>query len=142
VRVCLLIYPISFAISLIGLYAYYQSGVATAATLVWATFIVMMIVKGASYAVNNPVKEMMYIPTSKDAKFKAKGIIDMIGGRTAKATGAQIGGALNVKGDAAASIHNLMLYGSLIILGIIGVWIMAAIYVGNKNQKLVKNGEI
>lgn len=142
VRVCLLIYPISFALALVGLFVYYKSGVATPLSLVWATFIVMMIVKGASYAVNNPVKEMMYIPTSKDAKFKAKGIIDMVGGRTAKATGAQIGGALNVKGNAAASIENLMLYGSLISLGIIGIWIMAAIYVGNKNQKLVKNGEI
>lgn len=142
VRVCLLIYPVTFAIALIALYAYYQSGIATPATLIWATFGVMMLVKGASYAVNNPVKEMMYIPTSKDAKFKSKGIIDMLGGRTAKATGAQIGGFLNVKGNAVASIQNLMLYGSAISLGIIGVWILAAIYVGNKNQKLIKSGEI
>ncbi|MBP9764852.1 hypothetical protein KBD08_00765 [Candidatus Babeliales bacterium] len=142
VRICLLIYPISFAISLVALYMYYQSGMATSTSLVWATFGVMMIVKGASYAVNNPVKEMMYIPTSKDAKFKTKGIIDMLGGRSAKGTGAQVTDYLNVPGNAVASIQNLMLYGSLISLGVIGVWIMAAIYVGNKNQKLVKSGEI
>lgn len=142
VRTCLQIYPVSCAISIIALYAYYQSGLATAMSLFWATFGVMMVVKGVSYAVNNPVKEMMYIPTSKDAKFKAKGIIDMLGGRSAKATGAQIGGFLNVKGDALASIQSLMLYGSLISLGIIGVWILAALYVGTQNQKLVKSGEI
>lgn len=142
VRVCLQLYPVSCAIAIIALYAFYQSGLTSALTLFWATFGVMMIVKGVSYAVNNPVKDMMYIPTSKDAKFKAKGIIDMLGGRSAKATGAQIGGALNVKGNALASIHNLMLYGSLISLGIIGVWILAAFYVGSRNQKLVKNGEI
>lgn len=141
VRICLLIYPISCAISTICLYMYYQSGMSTAASLFWATFGVMMVVKGVSYAVNNPVKEMMYIPTSKDAKFKTKGIIDMLGGRSAKAAGANISGGLNVPGNAVASIHSLMLYGSLIGLGIIGVWIMAALYVGNKNQKLVKSGE-
>lgn len=142
VRVCLQIYPITCAIAIIALYGFYQSGLTSALTLFWATFGVMMIVKGVSYAVNNPVKEMMYIPTSKDAKFKAKGIIDMLGGRSAKATGAQIGGFLNVKNNPIASIHNLMLYGSLISLGIIGAWILAAFYVGTKNQKLIKNGEI
>ena len=50
----------------------------------WATFAAMMIITATSYAVNNPVKEMMYIPTSKDAKFKAKGLVDMIGGRGGK----------------------------------------------------------
>ncbi|HSW76315.1 MAG TPA: Npt1/Npt2 family nucleotide transporter [Candidatus Saccharimonadales bacterium] len=142
VRICLQIYPVSCAVSLVALYAYYQSGLSSAASLFWATFGVMMVVKGVSYAVNNPVKEMMYIPTSKDAKFKAKGIIDMLGGRSAKGAGAQIGGFLNVQGNPLASIQNLMLYGSLISLGIIGVWILAALYVGNKNQKLVKSGEI
>lgn len=141
VRVCLQLYPVSCAISLISLYIYYQSGYSSPLTLFWATFSAMMIVKGVSYAVNNPVKEMMYIPTSKDAKFKAKGIIDMLGGRSAKATGAQLGGMLNVKGNPLASIQNLMVYGSLISLGIIGVWILAAFYVGNQNQKLVKSGE-
>jgi len=142
VRVCLQLYPVSCAIAIIALFVFYQSGLTSALTLFWATFGVMMIVKGVSYAVNNPVKDMMYIPTSKDAKFKAKGIIDMLGGRSAKATGAQIGGFLNVKGNALASIQNLMLYGSLISLGIIGVWILAAFYVGSRNQKLVKSGEI
>lgn len=142
IRICLLVYPASFAFMLSCLYLYYQTGAFTPLTLLWASFAVMIVVKGASYAVNNPIKEMMYIPTSKDAKFKAKGIVDSFGGRTAKATGAKIGGMLNVKGNPAASIHNLMLYGTLIGLGIIGVWILAALYVGTKNQKLVKNGEI
>ena len=142
IRVCLLIYPISFAVMLVGLYIYYVSGMSTPFLLAWAAFSVMLVVKAASYAVNNPIKEMMYIPTSKDAKFKAKGIIDMLGGRSAKATGAGIAGKLNIKGNPALSIHNLFFYGSLISLGVIGAWIIAALYVGNKNQKLVKNGEI
>jgi AAA family ATP:ADP antiporter len=142
IRVCLLVYPASFAIMLTGLYIYYQSGLSTPIMLAWAAFSVMLVVKAASYAVNNPIKDMMYIPTSKDAKFKAKGIVDMLGGRSAKATGATISGSLNVPGNPAASMHNLFLYGSLVGLGVIGVWIAAALYVGRKNQSLVKNNEI
>lgn len=142
IRVCLLIYPASFAFMLTGLYLYYQSGLSTPTLLAWAAFSVMLIVKAASYAVNNPIKDMMYIPTSKDAKFKVKGIIDMLGGRSAKGTGAAIAGKFNVAGNPAASMHNLFLYGSLVGLGIIGVWIAAALYVDRKNQSLVKNNEI
>lgn len=141
IRICLLVYPVSFAVSLIALYGYFMHSPSTL-SLLWATFAVMLIVKAASYAVNNPVKEMMYIPTSKDAKFKAKGIVDMLGNRSAKMTGSQFNSALNVPGNAIASIHNLMLYGSLISLGFIGVWLVAAIFVGNKNKQLVESGEI
>lgn len=140
-RICLLLYPISFACALFALYGYYIH-TPSAINLLWATFGVMLIVKAASYAVNNPVKEMMYIPTSKDAKFKTKSIIDMFGSRSAKMSGAQISGVLNVPNNIPASIHNLMLYGSLISLGIIGIWMIAALYVGTKNKQLVDNNEI
>ena len=109
---------------------------ASPAQLAWAAFAVMIVVKGASYAVNNPIKEMMYIPTSKDTKFKAKGIIDMLGGRSAKAGGAAISDALK------SSMDNLFMYGSLIGLGIIGFWMMAALYVGKKNKQLIDSGKI
>lgn len=141
VRICLLIYPAFFAVSLISLYFYYLQG-PIALHLLWATFAVMLIVKACSYAVNNPVKEMMYIPTNKDVKFKTKSIIDMFGSRSAKMSGARIGGFLNVENNVPLSIHNLMLYGSLISLGIIGIWIIAAIYVGNKNKYLIDNNKI
>lgn len=140
-RICLLIYPVSFACALFALYGYYLHA-PSALYLLWATFGVMLIVKAASYAVNNPVKEMMYIPTSKNAKFKTKSIIDMFGSRSAKMSGAQIGGAMNVLNNPAASIHNLMLYGSLISLGIIGIWSLAAIYVGLQNKKLLDSNTI
>jgi len=140
-RVCLLIYPVVFSISLIGLYVFYKTNPSSIA-LLWATFIAMCIVAAASYAVNNPTKEMMYIPTSKDAKFKAKGIVDMIGSRTAKSGGSMITGSLNVPQNPAASIANLMAYGTLLSIGVIGVWILAAIYVGNKNAELTRNNQI
>lgn len=140
-RFCLLLYPIMFGTSLIGLYFFYTTG-PSAEALLWATFGVMMLVTATSYAVNNPTKEMMYIPTSKDAKFKVKGLTDMFGSRSAKMSGAKIGGALNVPGDAIKSIGRLMGIGTLISLGFIGAWLLAAIYVGHKNAQLVRDGEI
>lgn len=135
-KFCLLVYPICFAISLSALYAFYQYGHPTPSHLLWTTFGVMMIVKGLSYAVNNPTKEMMYIPTSKDVKFKTKGWIDMFGGRTAKMGGAQITDALK------ENMHVLMTYGTIFGLGIIGFWIVIALYVGTTFNKLTKENKI
>ena len=140
-RFCLILYPVMFGSSMIGLYLFYLTG-PTPETLLWATFGVMMLVTATSYAVNNPVKEMMYIPTSKDAKFKVKGLTDMFWSRSAKMSGMQVGGALNVPGDAMGSISRLMGYGTLISLGFIGVWLAVAIYVGQKNAQLTRDGQI
>lgn len=135
-KFCLLLYPAGLGIALAGLYAYYLSS-PNPSQLLWAISIVVIFGKGLSYAVNNPAKEMMYIPTSKDAKFKAKGWIDMFGGRSAKAGGSIITDAL--KHDAAT----LMGMGTLISLGLIGLlWLPAAMYVGNKNEQLIKDNEI
>ena len=140
-RFCLLFSPVVYGGSLIVLYFYYQSSPAPM-DLLNATLYVMIALTAISYAVNNPTKEMMYIPTSKDAKFKAKGLIDMFGSRSAKGTGAAVGGALNVKGDALMSIANLMTYGTLFSVGIVAAWMVAAIFVGLKNSQLIKDGEI
>lgn len=140
IRFCLLLYPIIFAACLIILFAYYKTS-PSAVNLLWATFTAMMVITATSYAVNNPTKEMMYIPTSKDAKFKTKGVIDMIGGRCGKAGGAQVSGMLNVAGNPVLSIANLMAFGTLISLGIIGIWVIAAFYVGQKNVQLVRDNQ-
>lgn len=140
IRFCIVLYPVMFGVSLIGLYLYYQTS-PSPEHLLWATLVVMMVVTATSYAVNNPVKEMMYIPTSKDAKFKTKGIVDTIGARSAKMTGAQVGGFLNIPGNPAASITNLMGLGTLLSLGVIGVWLIIAFYVGQKNAQLVRDGK-
>lgn len=135
VRISLLIYPVIFGLTLAGLLSFYVLG-QSSSTLLWATFVVMVIIKGVGYAVNNPTKEMMYIPTSKDAKFKSKGWIDTFGSRFAKAGGAQVTNTFK------HSMPLLMVYGSIIGFGLIGIWILAALYVGYKNKQLVDKGEI
>jgi len=98
--------------------------------LFWA----MVCVKMLSYALNNPVKELMYIPTSKDVKFKVKAVIDGFGGKFAKAAGSLINGSINPA--------MLVAYGSMASLGIIGIWIMIAVVVGKTYDELVENKQI
>lgn len=53
-------------------------------------FTVMMVMKGMSYALNNPTKEILYQMTSTGIKFKCKSWIDTFGQRSAKAGGSLI----------------------------------------------------
>ena len=140
-KFCIMLYPILFGISLVSLYAYYTTN-PTPENLMWATFGVMMLVTAISYAVNNPTKEMMYIPTSNDAKFKVKGITDTVGSRGSKAAGSAINNSLNVGATQALKVANLMAFGTIIGVGFIGIWLVAAIYVGNKNAQLVRDNQI
>ncbi|HNC32356.1 MAG TPA: Npt1/Npt2 family nucleotide transporter, partial [Cyclobacteriaceae bacterium] len=99
--------------------------------ILWTFFAAQVIMKGMSYALNNPCKEIMYIPTSKDVKFKAKSWIDVQGSRSAKALGA---------GLVAAS--PLIAFSSIISLCIIGLWVPIAFFVGRTNSKLVQENRI
>ncbi len=135
-RFCLLTFPVVLGLAVTGLYGAVSFGDVGPTTLLWITFGVMMIAKGLSYALNNPSKEMMYIPTSKDAKFKSKGWIDMFGSRSSKAAGAAFNNMFK------SSPAMLLTYGTVLSLGFIGVWIVAAIFVSGKFNKLVKSGEI
>ncbi len=123
---CLVAYPISIIFVVLNAWAF---------PLLWILFGSMVTIKALSYALNNPCKEIMYIPTSKDVKFKTKGFIDMFGSRSAKATGSGIKTFV-------IKLANPIMYGSLISLGIIGIWITAALFVSRKNKKLIDKGNI
>jgi len=121
---CLVMFPTTVACVVLYVMAF---------PMLWALFIAMVAIKGLSYALNNPCKEIMYIPTSKDVKFKAKGWIDMFGGRSAKAAGSSVNALFT-------NMTSLMFYGSIVSLGVIGIWVLVALYVGRTNKALVDSG--
>ena len=82
-------------------------------------FVATLVMKALSYALNNPCKEIMYIPTSKDVKFKAKSAIDMFGGRSAKAVGAGV----------AALATQSFIIGPVVSFAFIGLWGVSALFV-------------
>jgi len=123
---CLIMYPSMIACMVILAWNYPG---------LWMFFATCVALKGISYALNNPCKEIMYIPTSRDVKFKAKSWIDVQGSRSAKGLGASIGALFPVMSE-------LLVFGSIFSLGVIAVWIPIAFFVGRTNQRLVQEGRI
>lgn len=56
----------------------------------WVLFTVVSVLKALIFSLNEPVKELLYIPTSDAIKFKAKAWIDVFGARLAKGIGSLI----------------------------------------------------
>ncbi len=127
VRLCLLGYPAMIGVTVIALWL---------KPSLWGFFAAMIAVKAFSYSLNNPVKELLYLPTSKDVKMKAKGFIDGFGGKASKAVGSVINDML------ANNLGLLLSMGSIISLGIVGVWIVVALAVGTKYDSLIEKKEI
>lgn len=134
-RFCLISYPTLIGVVLISLLGFKYLG-ADNITIMWALFGSMVAIKGLSYALNNPTKEVMYIPTSKDVRFKAKGWIESFGGRSSKGVGSAINNQF------VNNLNELLLFGTLISLGIVGAWIIIANYLGKKYNQLQENNTI
>ena len=101
---------------------------------IWVVFSVMMIIKGMSYALNNPTKEILYQATSTSVKFKCKSWIDTFGQRSAKALGSLITNAC------ASDIVDLNNYGYAVgtVMSAALVWISKEM--GAKFEELQEEG--
>lgn len=134
-KFCLMAFPMVVGVTLLSSMAVYASG-ASMSLVMWTFLAAVVIFKGFSYTLNNPSKEVMYIPTSKDVKFKAKSWIDAFGNRLTKLLGATVTNTFK------HSLNSLVMYGSIISLGIVGFWIVAAAFVGNTFNRLQKEEKI
>ena len=115
---CLVAYPVCASVILIICTSF--------STVLPVFFVSVLMMKALSYGLNNPCKEIMYIPTSKDVKFKAKSAIDMFGNRSAKATGASI---------SALATYSFIL-GPVISFIFLAIWASSALFVGRSNKRL------
>jgi AAA family ATP:ADP antiporter len=134
-KFCIISYPALIGIIVATIFGFYLTGVSVH-FLMWACFCGVVLFKGLSYTLNNPSKEVMYIPTSHDVKFKAKSWIDGFGGRFSKGTGAVVTGSLG------ANLPTLLMFGSVVSLGLVAFWIFVAAYVGNTFNKLQTDNKI
>ena len=75
-----------------------------------------------SYSINQSAKEALYVPTTEDEKYKAKAFIDMFVQRAAKAVAVGMSLGMSWWFRDFSSVRWL----SLITLGLIAVWIVAA----------------
>lgn len=99
-------------------------------------FIASIIAKGINYVLYQPSKEQLYIPTSKEAKYKSKVFIEMCGSRFSKSLG--------------SGINLIKLYSPMIFpiislcssVGLCGIWIMISLYLGRKYNEAVAKNEV
>jgi len=97
---------------------------------------IMVFSKAVNYALNQPALKQVYIPTTKETKYKAQSWIEMFGGRSSKGIGSLVNTFTG---------HNFLLYiavSSGITLGLIGIWIFIAIYVANKYNQATKENKV
>jgi AAA family ATP:ADP antiporter len=134
-RFCLISFPAIIGIVMVSVFLAHSSGVSLY-QLMWISFAAMVIIKGLNYTLNQPTKEILYIPTSKDIKFKAKGWIDGVGNRSSKTLGSVATASLGY------SLPVLLFYGTIASLGIVALWIFIAMAVGNTFNMLQKEQKI
>lgn len=91
---------------------------------------------GFSYSINQSAKEALYVPTSRDEKYKAKAFIDMFVQRFAKALAV----VLNLWISTAFAAFSGVRWLSLFTVAILVVWILAARYAGRKFNDLSESG--
>lgn len=100
-------------------------------------FVVLVISRALNYGFNNPMREILYIPTIKDIQFKSKVWIDSFGRTISKSSGS----AINLM-TAFQSVGFQMAYMFVFIMSISSVWLVIAYLMGRKYVKTVENNEV
>jgi len=95
-------------------------------------FWIMVFSKAVNYALNQPTIKQLYIPTSKDTKYKATAWIETFGSRASKAMGSAFAGLRPHLG-----IAQFLTVSASLSMGFIGIWIVIAMYVAKKYNKAV-----
>jgi len=131
-KFCLVAFPVIIGVIMVANFGLWTINI-DSTSLMWSFFYSVIVFKGLSYTLNNPAKEIMYIPTSKDVKFKAKGWIDAFGNRSSKLLGSGVNIVLK---------NSLMIGGTAVSLALIAFWTFMALFVGNTFDKLQKEKKI
>lgn len=96
---------------------------------------VLILTRAVNYALNQPSKEQLYITTSKEAKYKAKAWIEIFGTRTSEALAQGVNIAKVSLGE------YFLIFSTVLSLGLLGVWLVLAIFLGRKYQQAVDDNK-
>jgi len=100
-------------------------------------FILILCLRSINYAFNHPTREILYIPTTKDIKFKAKTWTDAFGSRIAKSAGSGFNIAIKGFSQSAAFLSSLGLG-----VGLSFLWIIIVYFLGRKFQHAIDNKQV
>lgn len=127
-RICLLLIPIGTGILLLYFMATYSPE---------ALVVAVVGTKVINYAFSWPVREGLYIPTTKEIKFKSKSWIDAFGSKFAKTAGSSFNYfTINM-------IQTLFVpVLSFFFAGLIGFWFLAAFLLGRRFDLAIEKNEV
>jgi AAA family ATP:ADP antiporter len=128
VRLSLFIFPIT-CIAILLLTMFFPSASIFLAALIG--------LRALNYALNHPTREVLYIPTTKDIKFKAKAWSDAFGSRIAKG----MGSAFNITLKGATPAFALMSSLSF-SLGLTFAWVIVIYFLGKTLQDAIDNKKV
>ena len=95
--------------------------------------VVMIILRALNSGFNTPVREILFIPTVKDIKFKSRAWINSFGRTFSKSSGSALNIMAQTKG---------LNFALGILFAIAGVWSLTTVAVGEKYTKTVESGGI
>jgi len=133
--VSLLMTPILVTIAIVVLKSYPVLNVA---------FWIMVFAKAVNYALNQPTVKNLYIPVTKNARYKSMGWIEMFGGRSAKSLGSLINlmRKIYISKHGPAGALLFLTASSYISFGLVIVWFIVAFYLATKHKRAITNNEV
>jgi ATP:ADP antiporter, AAA family len=108
-------------------------------------FWIMVFSKAVNYALNQPTLKQLYIPTTKDTKYKAQSWMEVFGSRGAKAIGSTVNDSIKffkTKYGLIEGVNYFLTFSTIISFGLVGVWFVAAIYVARVYTQAIKKKEL
>jgi len=103
--------------------------------ILWIGSLLVTADNGFAYSINQSAKETLYVPTSREEKYKAKAFIDMFVQRFAKALAVIVSLVITMNFTDFSSIRWL----SLVSIVITIIWIIAVRYAGKKFKQMTSN---
>lgn len=105
--------------------------------------IIMVLAKAVNYSLNQPTMKQLYIPTSREARYKSQGWIEMFGSRSSKGLGAGIATTRTTPWMVALGGDFFYLTVAFVMtLGLVGFWMFIAIYVAGAYNKAIKEDKV
>ena len=135
-RRSLLLVPIITAVLMVY---YFTASEITNQAAATSISLVYILLKALNYAFASPLRESLYIPTTKLIKFKSKSWIDSFGTKFAKSVGATFSGISGKLGTVFISINAV---NGIFFTLIIGCWMVVAHFLGRRYEKAVASGEV
>ena len=113
--------------------------------VVHVLFWIMVMAKAVNYALNGPALKTLYVPTSHDVKYKSQAWIETFGSRSSKAAGSGINlmkkPFQNWFGPANGLTY-LIAFSSYLSFGLLGAWLLVALYLGKTYEKAVAEDKV